>query len=166
MLGVPMNFSAALLFFCFFSYINRVWRQHGSVYLSVYLCAFIRTFVCTCAEGILNVGYKPWRTRRRRRARRRWRAKKSNYSTPIYEERRGWEHCWDFCSSTRLSERRDTSNGNSIFSEEILDVRETCSLEIQHPQRASNLQFLHVFLPLLSVTKCRLSRIHALKKLA
>lgn len=64
--------------------------------------------------------------------------KKSNYSAPSM--RRGEAKITAGISvSLFASSKMETpasSNGNSIFSEEILDERKTCSLEIQHSKRS------------------------------
>lgn len=63
MLGIPANFSAAVLS-CFFPptpYINRDQRQCGSVYTSVHSSLFV------CVLKLSWMQDKPWRRRRRQR---------------------------------------------------------------------------------------------------
>lgn len=120
-----------------------------AVCICLYICACVHSSLFVCVLKLSWMQDKPWRRRKRRRRR----AKKSNYSTTSMMERRGWEHCWDFCYSTRLSKkrrRRFPAKGIQSSLKRFWMCVKTCSLEIQHPQWASNLQFLHVFLPLLA----------------
>lgn len=78
--GNSKTFSFALSFLFFAHTVHK--QDLEAAWKCVSACTSVCPLICPClcAEGILNVGYKPWRRRK---------AEKSNYSTTIYEERRG-----------------------------------------------------------------------------